>query len=115
MTDLDLFSQSREPEVDAPYQLGSDTSRDAAREIQPRTQAMRANILTAIRAAGSRGVTRKELEGITGYVTPTLCARLNELEFELGEIRKWTVGDPPKTVKREGCAVYLSKSVRVAA
>ncbi len=84
--ELDLFSNEtpREKEIEAPARQSSQTSKAAARKIQSHSLAMRQNVYTSIVAAGERGITRKELESVTGYLTQTLCARLNEME-ELGD------------------------------
>lgn len=95
---------------EAPYQPGSATSKAAARAITPRGAAMRENVRNAIIAAGERGITRRELEGVTGYLTQTLCARLNELE-ELRDIRKLTrldIDNQEEVLRRQGCAIYVS-------
>ncbi len=108
---LDLFGTppAVKPARGAPYQADSDTSREAAERIQPHTTAMRETVYTAIASCGSDGATRKELEAITGYLTQTLCARLNELEHA-GRIRKLMVLDDASreavTVRREGCCAY---------
>lgn len=114
---LDLFSNEipREPYIEAPAQQGSPTSKAAARNIQGATQRMRENIYNAIIAAGAeRGITRLELEAVTGYKTQTLCARLNELEFETMDVEKWTTpnpnpADPPIVQRRNGCAIYRNR------
>jgi hypothetical protein len=108
---LSLFDEPPREDL-PPYQPASSTSKDAARKIAPHSGAMRENVLNAIIASGERGATRKDLESVTGYLTQTLCARLNELE-ELGEIRKWTrpgPGNEEIVLRREGCAVYLRKA-----
>ncbi len=109
---LDLFGTppAVKPPRGAPYQPASDTSREAAERIQPHTTAMRETVYTAIASTGSDGATRKELESITGYLTQTLCARLNELEHAR-RIRKLMVFDAASreavTVRRDGCSCYV--------
>lgn len=105
----------KEREIEPAYQPDSPTSREAARRIAPHTLAMRENVRNAITSAGERGMTRRELEGVTGYLTQTLCARLNELE-QVKEIRKLTrlENNAITVVRREGCAIYVGKTVKIA-
>ena len=109
---LDLFGTPTMPKParGAPYQAASDTSREAAVRIAPRTDAMRETVYTVIAASGSNGVTRKELEAITGMLTQTLTPRLNELEHAR-RIRKLMVLDAATreavTVRRDGCCCYV--------
>lgn len=116
---LDLLRPShppKEPHVSAPYQEGSITSKRAAREIEGKSAAMRVNVYNAIKAAGARGITRKELEEVTGYKVQTLCARLNELEMEMKAIKKMTRLNErmeEEILRREGCSIYTA--IRVAA
>lgn len=118
---LDLFSNPqqppKEPVVNAPHQSGSQTSKAAARRIESKSQAMRVNVRNAIISAGARGMTRRELETVTGYLTQTLCGRLNELE-EIGAIRKQTRlnrDNEEEVMKRDHCAIYISTRKDVAA
>jgi hypothetical protein len=117
---IDAFNQPAQPprerEREPAYQPDSETSRAAARSIAPHTLAMRENVLNAIKAAGDRGITRKELESVTGYLTQTLCARLNELE-QMKDIRKLKriIAGEETTIRRQGCAIYIHKRIKVAA
>jgi hypothetical protein len=93
------------------HQADSETSREAALRIQPKAEGLRYEVLSVIADADQAGATRKEIEAATGMLTQTVCPRLVELE-QSGDIRKWTYFDSPsrsiKTVKRDGCAVYLA-------
>lgn len=100
----------REPERAAPYQPASQSSKAAARAIQSRSTAMRQTVYTAIVAAGEAGITRRELEGVTGFLCSTLCARLNELE-EVRDIRKMTrlnSSNEIEVCRRDGCSIYTT-------
>lgn len=110
--DLPLFggTEKRRPEH-APYQVSSETSREAAERISPHITKMQGVVLNAIASRGEQGATRKELEEITGYLTQTLCGRLNDLETKMSppRIRKlYELKDGRAVVvKRDGCAVYV--------
>lgn len=109
---LDVFG--REPEklkpAPAPYQRGSETSREAALSIAPKASGLRYEVLSVIVDAGEAGATRKEIEQVTGMLTQTVTPRLVELE-QSGEIRKLTFfyieSRSGKQIKREGCGVYV--------
>jgi len=109
---LDLFGTppTPKPARGAPYQASSDTSREAAERIQPQSSALREHVYDAVASMGSEGATRKDVEAITGYLTQTVCPRLNELEHAR-RVRKLTTltGDGEiATVKRQSCAVYVA-------
>jgi hypothetical protein len=89
----------------APYQPSSETSKEAAQKIEPARRSMRREVYVTILRFPISGFTRKELEGITGLLTQTLCARLNELE-KANRIRK-AIDLSGNIVKRGGCAVYI--------
>ncbi len=107
----DLFGilPTPKPARGAPYQADSSTSREAAERIQPQSSALREHVYDAVASMGSEGCTRKDVEAITGYLTQTVCPRLNELEHA-GRIRKLMVLDAATreavTVRRDGCSCY---------
>lgn len=107
---FDLFRGTSSPEPKVPaHQASSETSKAAALRIQPKASGLRYEVLSVIVDAGEAGLTRREIEQVTGMLTQTVTPRLNELE-QSGEIRKLTyLGDDRQvhTVKRENCAVYV--------
>jgi hypothetical protein len=91
------------------HQSSSETSREAALRIAPKASGLRYEVLSVIIDAGEAGMTRREIEAVTGMLTQTVTPRLVELE-QSGDVRKLTyLGDDRQihTVKREGCAVYV--------
>lgn len=71
---------------DAPYQSSSVTSKDAAVAIRPHLQRLCLLVLNAIDEAGAKGLTREELESITGLAGNTIRPRVRKL-LDLGLIR----------------------------
>jgi hypothetical protein len=63
----------------APYVRGSETSRAAADEILPHAGTLRAEIYTAIKSAGSTGMTRDQLCEQLAMRNQTVCPRVLEL------------------------------------
>lgn len=117
---LDFWRDNQPPkesEKIPAYQPSSETSMNAAKRVSPHTAAMRETVRDAVANAGDRGVTRKELESITGYLTQTLCARLNELE-QSGEIRKLRRLNEKQQVeilRRDECSIYVSAKRKAVA
>lgn len=95
---LDLFTL---PPVSPPYQKGSPTSKEAARRVAGKAPSQRERVAAAILAAGIHGITRKELEGVTGFLTQSLCARIRELKVA-GVVM-------PRAVEREGCEILVHR------
>ena len=71
-SDLPLFNYNVAPHN------GTDTSAKAAESIRPNLNAMRALVLSYIKASED-GLTCEQLEGLTGLKHQTVSARLNEL------------------------------------
>ena len=72
----------------APHVAGSQTSRDAARAIEPRADTLRRLVLDAITRAGDKGLTDLEGEAATGIGGSTYRPRRVELaDGQLIEIR----------------------------
>jgi len=67
------------PEPRAPFVRGSQTSREAAREIGPHLNALELVVLEFIRDRGDYGATDEELQGETGLRPDTSRARRVEL------------------------------------
>lgn len=85
-----------------PYQIGSDTSKDAAKKAQDFVCEQGWKVYGWLQKQGERGGTQKEAAGKLGLGRPSLCARFRALEQG-----KWIV----KTEhRRAGCAVYVSKT-----
>jgi len=108
-TQLDAFA--------VPYARHSETSRDAARRIEPHVTAHERDVLLAIRAAGTRGTTRKELAASIGWAENQMnrvtgrCSELIKkgLIMELHEITYNRLGEPSYQVaRRNGSAVLIT-------
>lgn len=66
----------------APFNRGSDTSREAAEAIEPHVQRLERIVLAAVRATGAKGATCDEVEAETGLSHQTASARVNALKRE---------------------------------
>lgn len=64
----------------APYVPGSETSKRAAQSARERAPTQRARVLVALLEREQAGASCDELSVLTGIGTPSLCARLRELE-----------------------------------
>ena len=80
--DLPLFAAADLP----PHQKGSDTSREAARNVARGAPTKRAEVYGYILARGDAGATDAEIEGGLSMLRQSVCARRNEL-VKLGMIR----------------------------
>ncbi len=96
----------------APYQKGSETSRDAARVAVTHLSAQQREIMRVAYNHRS-GFTRKTVERVTGMKTQTACPRLVELEHAGKIAKKRTIVTRPggkrevSTVKSGRCTVYV--------
>jgi len=108
-TQLDAFA--------VPYARHSETSRDAARRIEPHVTAHERDVLLAIRAAGQRGITRKELAASIGWAETQqnrITGRVDglikkQLIREDGAIEYDRLGEPTwQVVRRDGSAVLVA-------
>ncbi|HEY5085884.1 MAG TPA: hypothetical protein VII66_00870 [Gemmatimonadaceae bacterium] len=110
-TQLDAFATS------VPYARHSETSRDAAKRIEPHVTAHERDVLNAARAAGTRGITRKELAAEIGWAENQMnriTGRISEL-VKKGLVREDhtieydRLGDPTwHVVRRDGSAVLIA-------
>lgn len=82
----------------APYQPGSDTSKDAAERARAFVGQQGDRVLAWIRSVGEHGATQKEAAQALKIGRPSLCARFRALE-QLKAITK-------TTARRGGCVVY---------
>jgi hypothetical protein len=64
----------------APYQPGSVTSRDAARDIYAELPRITAIIMADVIAAGAQGRTYRETMAATGFCSGTVTGRFNDLK-----------------------------------
>jgi len=82
------------------HQNGPDTEKEAAAKVAPHVNCQGGRILWALRGAGEKGLTQKEIHVVTGIERHTISPRMTEME-EKGHIAK-------VNEKREGCYVYLA-------
>lgn len=81
----------------APSVRSSDTSKDAARAMEPHLGRLEARVLYWIKAAYTRGATCDEVEGFSGLLHTTTSARIRRLAqigriVDSGERRKTRSG-----------------------
>mgnify|MGYP001411246627 CR=1 FL=1 len=76
MTQLDLYRHKSSP---APYAPGRETSRDAARAIEPHAGQMREQVLAYLRRVGSYGATDEEIQRVLGLSPNTARPRRVDL------------------------------------
>lgn len=93
MNQLGLFDRP------APYARHSDTSKAAAKSIEPTSGTMRAIVLAFIRGRGASGATCEEIEINMGMKHQTASARVRELAQaglirDSGERRNTSSGRP---------------------
>ena len=110
-TQLDAFAPS------VPYARHSETSRDAAKRIEPHVTAHERDVLLAVRAAGAHGRSRKELAAEIGWAESQqnrITGRISEL-VKKGLVREDhaivydRLGDPAwQVVRRDGSAVLIA-------
>ena len=68
------------PDARAPFNRGSETSREAADAAEPHLQRWERIVLAAVRRAGAQGATCDEVETETGLSHQTASARVNALK-----------------------------------
>ena len=84
MNQPNLFAPARYP--DAPGYVGRDTSREAARSVEPKASALRLRVLAEIQIRGTTGATCDELEQAMSLSHQSASARIRELGLK-GKIR----------------------------
>lgn len=79
---MDLFSYEPRSYPHAPGHRGVDTSRKAAEEIAPKQSRLQAMVLSAVRAAGARGLTPDEAAATLDLSILTVRPRFTELKLK---------------------------------
>ena len=92
---LDLGAYARRPDPE--------TAKEAADQVAPAVASVNTRILWALRGAGERGLTTKELHAITGISRVTISPRMKPLEEEAGLVAR-------TNERRDGCYVYVATS-----
>lgn len=88
-----------------PFAVNSETSFEAAIRAQKFVSQQGMEVYAWLKAQGTHGGTRKELEAATGIKTQSLCARLKALQ-DAGAIQA-------TDQRRSGCQVYVVVCGRV--
>lgn len=113
---LDLWNQINEETEEpyhglAPFEKGSDTSLDAAYEIQPAKDTLQYEVWCYIRECGDYGATDDEIEQVLDLRHQTASARRRELELK-GLVQKTPRRRPTRSGRN--AAVYVVLEGRVS-
>tara|TARA_R110000824_G_scaffold221257_1_gene408353 strand:+ start:171 stop:467 length:297 start_codon:yes stop_codon:yes gene_type:complete len=84
----------------APFQRSSDTSRAAAKAIQPKSKNLRKRVFDYIKKCERHGATNNEIAAATGMLVSTVCARRNELA------KTYCIRNTGR--RREGSSVWIA-------